>query len=136
VVTKTVLSLILNILWFIFGGFAAGLAWLIGAGVLALTIVGLPWVPATARIGLLAFAPFGRHAIPREVTSGRTDLGTGCMGGLLNIVWFVFAGWYIALAHIVIGLAQAITLIGIPFAIQHFKLAVLALAPVGKTIRP
>jgi uncharacterized membrane protein YccF (DUF307 family) len=58
------------------------------------------------------------------------------MGALLNIVWFIFAGWYIALAHVIIGVAQAITLIGIPFAIQHFKLAGLALAPVGKTIRP
>jgi uncharacterized membrane protein YccF (DUF307 family) len=58
------------------------------------------------------------------------------MGVVLNVIWFVFAGWYIALAHLVIGIAQAITLIGIPFAIQHFKLAGLALAPVGKTITP
>ncbi|HEY1448565.1 MAG TPA: YccF domain-containing protein [Caulobacteraceae bacterium] len=130
------LSLILNVLWFIFGGFAAGLAWLIGAALLAITIVGLPWVPATARIGLFAFAPFGRHIAPRQVVLGRDDLGTGCMGAVLNIVWFIFAGWYIALAHVIIGIAQAITLIGIPFAIQHFKLAGLALAPVGKTIRP
>lgn len=130
------LSLILNILWFILGGFAAGLAWLLGAAVLAITIVGLPWVPATVRIGLFSFAPFGRHVVPRQVVLGREDLGSGCMGTLLNIVWFLCAGWYIALAHLVIGIAQAITLIGIPFAIQHFKLASLALAPVGKTIRP
>ena len=130
------LSLILNVLWFILGGFAAGLAWLIGAAVLAITIVGLPWVPATARIGLFAFAPFGRHVVPRRAVNGRDDLGTGSMGVVLNVIWFVFAGWYIALAHVVIGIAQAITLIGIPFAIQHFKLAGLALAPVGKTITP
>lgn len=130
------LSLILNVLWFILGGFAAGLAWLIGAAVLAITIVGLPWVPATARIGLFAFAPFGRHVIPRRVVNGQDDLGTGAMGLVLNVIWFIFAGWYIALAHVVIGIAQAITLIGIPFAIQHFKLAGLALAPVGKSITP
>ena len=129
-------SLILNVLWFILGGFAAGLAWMVGGCVLALTIVGLPWVPAVFRIGIFAFAPFGRHVIPREVITGREDAGTGCMGALLNVVWFVFAGWYIALAHLIIGACQAITLIGIPFALQHFKLAGLALAPVGKTIRP
>jgi uncharacterized membrane protein YccF (DUF307 family) len=130
------LSLSLNVLWFILGGFAAGLAWMLGGVLLAITIVGLPWVPAVFRIGLFAFAPFGRHAVPRDLVTGRGDLGTGCAGMVLNIVWFVFAGWYIALAHVVIGVAQAITLIGIPFAIQHFKLAGLALAPVGKTLRP
>ena len=130
------MSLILNILWFVLGGFVSGLAWLVGAGLMAVTIVGLPWVPATVRIAIFAFAPFGRHAVPRELVTGRHDLGTGGVGVLLNIVWFIFAGWYIALAHLVIGCAQAVTLIGIPFAIQHFKLAILALAPVGKTIRP
>ncbi len=130
------MSLILNVLWFILGGFAAGLAWLIGAAVLVITIVGLPWAPATARIGLFAFAPFGRHVVPRRAVNDRDDLGTGSMGVVLNVIWFLFAGWYIALAHLVIGIAQAITLIGIPFAVQHFKLAGLALAPVGKTITP
>jgi uncharacterized membrane protein YccF (DUF307 family) len=130
------MTLILNILWFVLGGFVSGLAWMVGAAVMALTIIGLPWVPATFRIAIFAFAPFGRHAVPRVLVTGRDDLGTGCMGLLLNIVWFVFAGWYIALAHLVIGVAQALTLIGIPFAIQNFKLAVLSLAPVGMTIRP
>jgi uncharacterized membrane protein YccF (DUF307 family) len=133
---REILSLILNVLWFILGGFAAGLAWMVGGVVLAITIVGLPWVPAVFRIGLFAFAPFGRHAVPRQLIAGREDLGTGCMGTILNVIWFVFAGWYITLAHVLIGAAQAITLIGIPFAIQHFKLAGLAMAPVGMTIRP
>lgn len=129
-------SLILNILWFVLGGFASGCAWLVGTGLLALTIVGLPWVPASFRIALFAFAPFGRHVIPREFVTGREALGGGCMGLLLNVIWFVFAGWYIALAHVVVGFALAVTIIGIPFAIQHFKLAMLALAPVGKSITP
>lgn len=133
---RDIVALILNILWFILGGFAAGLAWMVGGVVLAITIIGLPWVPAVFRIGLFAFAPFGRHAVPRHIVAGREDLGTGCMGTILNVIWFVFAGWYIALAHVLIGAAQAITLIGIPFAIQHFKLAGLAMAPVGMTIRP
>jgi uncharacterized membrane protein YccF (DUF307 family) len=130
------MSLILNILWFVLGGFVSGLAWLVGAFLMAITLVGLPWVPATVRIGIFAFAPFGRHVVPRQLVTGRDDMGAGAVGLLLNIVWFVFAGWYIALAHLVIGCAQAVTLIGIPFAIQHFKLAMLALAPVGKSVRP
>lgn len=130
------MTLLLNVLWFIFGGFAAGLAWLVGGCVLAVTIIGLPWVPAVFRIALFTFAPFGRHAVPRQVVTGRGDLGTGEVGCLLNGIWFVFAGWYIALAHFAIGVAQAITLIGIPFAIQHFKLGALALAPVGKSVSP
>lgn len=123
------MNLLLNILWFIFGGFAAGLGWLVGALVLAIIIIGLPWAPAALRIGLLAFAPFGREAVPKALGAGQS------VSGLLNIIWFVFAGWYIALAHVIVGLALAVTLIGIPFALQHLKLAALALAPVGKTLR-
>lgn len=126
---------LLNALWFVFGGFASGLAWLIGGLVLALTVVGLPWVPAAFRIGMFSFAPFGRRAVPRALVTGRADLGSGGAGALLNIVWFVFAGWWIALAHLVIAAGQAITLIGIPFAVQHLKLAGIALAPVGKTLK-
>jgi uncharacterized membrane protein YccF (DUF307 family) len=130
------LILLLNILWFVFGGFISGLAWLLGAALLAVTIVGLPWAGAAFRIGIFAFAPFGRQAAPRRAVTGRDDLGTGDMGVVLNIVWFVLAGWWIALHHVVIGAAQAVTIIGLPFAFQHFKLALIALAPVGTTIVP
>ncbi len=118
------------------GGFVSGLAWLLGALILAITIVGLPWAGAAFRIGLFAFAPFGRHVADRRLLTGREDLGTGALGLILNIAWFVFAGWYIALAHVVIGAGLFVSLIGIPFAIQHFKLAIIALAPVGKTVTP
>ncbi len=128
------MTLLLNILWFIFGGFAAGIAWLVGGCVLALTIVGLPWTMAAFRIGLFSFAPFGRHVVPRQFVTGRADLGTGCLGVLLNIVWFFAAGWYIALAHMLLGFLLSLTIIGIPFAVQHFKLAVIALAPIGKAV--
>ena len=128
------MTLILNILWFLLGGFAAGAAWLVGAAVLAITIVGLPWAAAAARIGLFSLAPFGRRVTDRRYLGGREDLGTGPLGLVLNILWFVAAGWYIALAHLIVGAALFVTIIGIPFAIQHFKLAVIALAPVGKSI--
>jgi uncharacterized membrane protein YccF (DUF307 family) len=130
------MTLILNVLWFILGGFAAGLAWMVGGLVLAVTIVGLPWAAAAFRIGLFAFAPFGSRVVDRRMITGRDDLGTGDFGLVLNVLWFIFAGWYIALAHVVIGFAQCLTIIGIPFGLQHFKLAIIALAPVGKSVVP
>lgn len=130
------MTLLLNLLWFILGGFAAGFAWLLGALVLAVTIVGLPWSAAAFRIGMFAFAPFGSRIVDRRLITGYEDLGTGSLGMVLNVVWFIFAGWYIALAHVVIGAAQCLTVIGIPFGMQHFKLAVIALAPVGKSVVP
>jgi len=127
-------SLILNILWFILGGFISGLLWLLGGVLLAITIIGLPWAGAAWRIGMFAFAPFGKQVIDRRAATGRPDLGTGATGLILNVLWFLLAGWWIALHHVIIGLAQFVTIIGIPFAWQHFKLAFIALAPVGKTI--
>lgn len=128
------MNLILNILWFVFGGFLAGLAWLLGALLLAITIVGLPWAGAAWRIGVFSFAPFGKQVVDRSAITGRGDLGAGPMGFLLNVIWFVLAGWYIAIAHVVVGAAQFVSIIGIPFAIQHFKLAIISLAPIGKTV--
>ena len=130
------MTLLLNILWFIFGGFAAGAAWVIGGLILAVTIVGLPWAGAAFRIAGFSFAPFGRQVIDRQAVTGHGDLGTGALGLVLNVVWLVFAGWYIALAHVLIGAAQCLTIIGIPFGLQHFKLAIIALAPVGKAVVP
>jgi uncharacterized membrane protein YccF (DUF307 family) len=128
------LTLLLNVLWLIFGGFISALAWLLAALIMAITIIGLPWVPAAIRIAGFTAWPFGRHIVPREMASGRDDLGTGPTGCLLNGLWIVFAGWWLALHHLAIGLAQCLTIIGIPFGWQHFKLALLAIAPVGKEI--
>jgi uncharacterized membrane protein YccF (DUF307 family) len=130
------MTLLLNVLWFVFGGFAAGIAWFVGAAVLALTIVGLPWSMAAFRIGVFSLAPFGLAVADRAWVTGRGEPGGGPLGFVLNVIWLVVAGWWIALAHLIIGVAQCITLIGIPFGLQHFKLAQIALAPVGKTIVP
>ena len=126
------MTLVLNILWFIFGGFISGLAWLLAALILAITIIGLPWSAAAFRIALFSFAPFGRHVVPRP--NGRGDLGTGPLGFLLNVIWVLLAGWWLALHHLVIALAQAVTIIGIPFALQHLKLALISFAPVGQEV--
>lgn len=128
------MTLILNILWFVLGGWLSGLAWIFAAVLLAITIVGLPWAQAALRIGIFSFFPFGKEVIPRRLVTGRDDLGTGDLGLLLNIVWFLLGGWYLALMHLAIGVVQCVTIIGIPFGIQHFKLAAIALAPVGKEV--
>ena len=130
------MTLILNILWFVLGGFIAGIGWLFAGLLLAITIVGLPWAGAAWRIAAFSFAPFGKRVIDRSVVTGRTDLGEGPIGFLLNIIWFVLAGWYLALAHIIIAVPMFISIIGIPFGWQHLKLAVIALAPVGKAVVP
>lgn len=132
--TTPVIRLILNLLWFVFGGWASGLLWLIGGAVLAVTVVGLPWTFAAWRIASYSFWPFGREVVWRD-EMGAHDVGTGPLGLVLNIVWFIFAGWYIALAHLLIAVAEFITIIGIPFALKDLELAKLALAPIGRTIR-
>ena len=130
------MSLIGNFLWFIFGGFVMGLGWWV-LGLLAfLTIVGIPWGRACFVIGLFAFFPFGKEAISRKELTNQEDIGTGGLGLLGNIVWFVFAGLWLAIGHVLSALVCFITIIGIPFGIQHLKLAGLALAPIGKTIVP
>jgi uncharacterized membrane protein YccF (DUF307 family) len=128
------MRLLLNILWFVLGGWLSGLLWLLGGLVLAMTIVGLPWAFAAWRIAGFAFWPYGKTIMPRELATGREDLGTGNMGCVLNVIWFVFAGWYIALSHLLIAIAEAVTIIGLPFAYKDLQLAVLALAPVGKEV--
>jgi uncharacterized membrane protein YccF (DUF307 family) len=128
------IRLLLNILWFIFGGFISGCLWLLGGLLLAITIVGLPYAGAAWRIAGFAFWPFGKEVVPRDLVTGREDLGTGPLGCVLNVIWFVLGGWYIALAHLVAAAAEAVTIIGIPFAIKDLQLAVVALAPIGRTV--
>ena len=127
------MRLILNCLWFILGGWISGSLWILAGLLLAITIVGLPWASAAFRIASFSYWPFGRQVMPRSGFGG-TDLGTGPLGAILNVIWFIFAGWYLALHHILLGLALCITIIGIPFGLQHLKLAVISLAPVGKTV--
>ena len=122
------LSFLLNILWLIFGGLAAALAWVIAAAIMAITIIGLPWAFAAMRIALYTLLPFG-HEIRSRPDAGMLSL-------LGNIIWFVLAGWWLAIAHLILAVALAITIIGIPFAWAHLKLAGASLFPVGKEIVP
>ena len=131
-----VLSLFLNILWIVCGGFWMAIGWLVAAAIMAITIVGLPWTRAAFNIAVYALLPFGQTAVSRAEVSGLEDIGTGPFGMLGNIIWFVLAGWWLALGHLVTAILLAITIIGIPFAWAHLKLAGLALWPIGKVIVP
>jgi uncharacterized membrane protein YccF (DUF307 family) len=122
------LSLVLNILWLLCGGLAAAFAWLIAAGLMAITIIGLPWSFAALRIALYTLLPFGHEM--------RSRPDAGLLSTLGNIVWFVLAGWWLAIVHLVLALALAITIVGLPFAWAHLKLAGASLAPVGKEVVP
>ncbi len=128
------MSAIGNLLWFIFGGFFMGMGWWLAGLLCALTIVGLPWAKACFVIGQFAFLPFGKEAVSREEMSGSPDIGTGGLGTIGNILWFIFAGIWLAFGHIVSALCCFVTIIGIPFGWQHLKLAGIALAPIGQTI--
>jgi uncharacterized membrane protein YccF (DUF307 family) len=119
------MRLLLNVLWFVLGGWISGTLWLLAGVILAITVVGLPWTPAAFRIAGFSYWPFGKIVIDRD-----DSLGSGC----LNILWLVLAGWWLALHHVLLAVALAVTIIGIPFAWQHVKLAMLSLTPVGKTV--
>jgi uncharacterized membrane protein YccF (DUF307 family) len=119
------MRLILNILWFVLGGWISGTAWILAGVILAITIIGLPWTPAAFRMAGFSYWPFGRMVVDRD------DGAASC---LLNGLWLVLAGWWLALHHLALALALAVTIIGLPFAWQHVKLALLSLTPVGKAV--
>jgi uncharacterized membrane protein YccF (DUF307 family) len=130
------LSLLLNLLWIVFGGLWMAIAWLFAAILMALTIVGLPWARAALTIARYTLLPFGQRAVSRAQYTGREDLGTGPLGTLGNLIWLVIAGWWLALGHLFFAVAHAVTIIGLPFGWAHLKLAGLALWPIGKMIVP
>ncbi|MGL4192096.1 MAG: YccF domain-containing protein [Vibrio sp.] len=123
-----------NIIWFLCGGLVMGLAWWL-FGVLAfISIIGIPWGRACFVIGNFSFWPFGYQAIARDELTDQTDIGTSGFGVVGNIIWFILAGFWLAIGHILSAVACFVTIIGIPFALQHLKLAIISLAPIGKTI--
>lgn len=130
------LNVVLNVLWIITGGAWMALGWLLAAVIVAITIIGLPWARAAFNIAIYTFLPFGHIALPRDEVAGQADLGTGPFGAIGNVIWLVLAGWWLALGHLITAVALAVTLIGIPFAWAHLKLAGISLWPIGRTIVP
>lgn len=126
-------SFILNLLWLVLGGAAVAFGWFLAALLMAVTIIGLPWARAAFDNGLYTLWPFGVRAVDRERVSG-PDFGTSIFGFIGNIVWFVVAGWWLALGHLFAAAALAVTIIGLPFAWAHLKLAGYALWPIGRAL--
>lgn len=123
------MSLIGNILWiFLGGGILLFVEYLLGGIILCITIIGIPFGVQAFKLSFLALLPFGR-----EVTqAGRNP---GCLSVFMNVLWIICGGIYIAATHMIFGILCAITIIGIPFAKQHMKLAALSLTPFGYTYR-
>ena len=123
-----------NVLWFFPFGLGTGLLWCVAGVFCFISIIGIPWGRACFVMAGFAFMPFGRMPVSRDVLTGEGDIGTGPLGTVGNIVWLLLCGIWIACGHLLSALACAVTIIGIPFAWQHVKLAALALCPIGKTI--
>jgi uncharacterized membrane protein YccF (DUF307 family) len=122
------MSFLGNLVWLIFGGLISGIGYILGGLLFCLTIVGIPFGVQAIKLGFATLAPFGK-----EITATQEAANFGKI--LLNILWAVLFGWEIAVAHFIHGLILAITIVGIPFAKQHFKLIPIALAPFGREIR-
>jgi uncharacterized membrane protein YccF (DUF307 family) len=117
-----------NIIWFILGGFFSFLAYIWGGFLLCLTIIGIPWGLQALKIGIAHLTPFGKSVVPIKSS-------IPVLSFLLNIIWLLFAGIWIAIAEFVLGLLLCITILGIPFGIQHFKPMRLALYPFGYDLK-
>ena len=122
------MSLLGNIIWLVFGGLLSGLAYIVVGLLLCLTIVGAPFGLQAIKIGVATFAPFGKRIV--DLPGASTPLRF-----LANLLWLVFVGWELALAHLLWAGVLALTIIGLPFAMQHLKLAPLSLMPFGHDLR-
>lgn len=116
-----------NIIWLLFGGLFCAIEYFVASLALFVTIIGIPFGIQTIKLGVLAIWPFGAEI---KIKPGNP----GCISTLMNILWFFIGGIWICLTHLVFGIILAITIIGIPFAKQHFKLASLALTPFGREV--
>lgn len=117
-----------NLIWLLFGGLAIAIEYFVGSLLLMATIIGIPFGLQTIKLGVLAIWPFGSEVV-------RTNSAGGCLSTIMNLIWFFVGGFWILLTHIGFGILLGITIVGIPWARQHFKLAGLALTPFGREVR-
>lgn len=120
------MQLLLNVIWLIFGGLWLALGYAVAGVVLGITIIGIPFAIASFRMANFALWPFGRRLVDEP--------GAGAFSSIGNVLWLLLAGWWLALGHILTGIAQCITIIGIPLGIANFKLIPVSLFPMGKQI--
>lgn len=121
------MSILMNILWLLLGGICIAVEYVVASLGMMVTIIGIPFGFQTLKLSLLALCPFGK-----EIQT--TPQAGGCLSVIMNILWILIGGIWISLSHLVFGVVLCITIIGMPFGLQHFKLAKLALTPFGKTI--
>jgi uncharacterized membrane protein YccF (DUF307 family) len=121
------MNLLGNIIWLVFGGLFAALGYVIGGIALCISVVGIPWGLQCFKLASVVLWPFGKRIIS-------DSSNTGCLSMLCNIIWIIFGGWYTAIVHFVMGCILCLTIIGIPWGQQHFKLIELSLMPFGKRI--
>ena len=121
------MSLLLNILWLICGGFFTGLGYILGGLLICLSIIGIPFGLQLIKLGAAVMTPFGKELVESPFANNPLSL-------VFNIIWLLLFGWAIALAHITVAIPLFISIIGIPFAWQHIKLAPLALLPFGRDL--
>lgn len=121
------MSILMNILWLLLGGICIAVEYVVASLGMMVTIIGIPFGFQTLKLSLLALCPFGK-----EIQT--TPQASGCISVIMNILWILIGGIWISLSHLVFGFVLCITVIGMPFGLQHFKLAKLALTPFGKTI--
>jgi len=117
-----------NVLWIVLGGFIIFILYLFGSLILIITIIGIPFGIQTLKMAGFALMPFGKEAVQGKRAGG-------CLYIIMNVIWIVFAGIELAIVHLVLAFILAITIIGIPFAQQHLKLAYLSLVPFGMDIK-
>lgn len=117
-----------NIIWLVFGGFCTAIEYFISGLALCLTIIGIPFGIQAFKLGILALWPFDQEVY-------RNEKNIGCLSTFFNVLWLLIGGIWICLTHVIFGVILLITVIGIPFALQHFKMAGLALTPFGREIR-
>ncbi|SIQ17862.1 Uncharacterized membrane protein YccF, DUF307 family [Aeromonas sp. RU39B] len=129
-----VLRFLFNLLWFVLGGVIMGLAWWVAGLICFISLIGIPWGRACFMLGTFTFFPFGKTTVNRRYFTGRSDVGTGFWGVVGNILWFVVIGIWLAAGHLASALACFVTIVGIPFGIQHLKLAIASIAPIGQTV--
>ncbi len=127
------ISVVLNILWLVTGGVFAALGWLFAAFLMAITIIGLPWARAAFDNARYHCWPFGMKLVDRDIVHG-PGARPGPLAFIGNIIWFVLAGWWLAIGHLFAAIALGITIIGLPFAWAHLKLAGYALWPLGRRL--
>ena len=121
------MSLLGNLLWLVFGGLIAGLGYILGGIALCLTIIGIPFGLQSIKLGFAVFAPFGKDVVELNNANGPLNV-------VFNVIWIVLFGWPIAMAHLTSALVCAVTIIGIPFSVQHLKLIPLSLLPFGRDL--